>query len=212
MKQMAAAVEYLHSRNIVHRDIKPQNVLYSNEGIVKVIDFNVATNFIHGKMFYGICGTRAYLAPEITAHGGYEGPPADVWALGFLFMEFFLGLQYEGHNIIDRSHDKTDFNVGNSSPTFGREALASLLTAMLRKDPKERLTMTEIVNHTWFKKNPPVEFLRNAEPEVINEFVEEEPRTDDAQEIRAYTPIMVPLVGTLGLLVFLAIHMLRCSK
>uniref|UniRef100_UPI00358EEA91 sperm motility kinase X-like n=1 Tax=Myxine glutinosa TaxID=7769 RepID=UPI00358EEA91 len=103
MKQMVAAVEYLHSWNIVHRDIKLQNVLCSNEGIVKVIDFNVATAFMHGKKFYDMCGTRGCMAPEITAHGGYEGPPVDVWALGILFTELFLGLQFDGHNIIDVS-------------------------------------------------------------------------------------------------------------
>uniref|UniRef100_UPI00358E38A7 uncharacterized protein n=1 Tax=Myxine glutinosa TaxID=7769 RepID=UPI00358E38A7 len=135
-----------------------QNVLCSNEGIVKVIDFNVATAFMHGKKFYDMCGTRGCMAPEITAHGGYEGPPVDVWALGILFTELFLGLQFDGHNIIDTSHGKTDFNVGNSPPTFGRETLVSLLTAMLREDPLERLTMTEIVNHAWFKENHPFYF------------------------------------------------------
>uniref|UniRef100_UPI00358EA961 uncharacterized protein n=1 Tax=Myxine glutinosa TaxID=7769 RepID=UPI00358EA961 len=100
MKQMADAFEYLHSRNIVHRDIKPQNVLYSNKGIVKVIDFNIATPFIHGQKLYDVCGTPGYMAPEITGHG-YEGPPVDVWALGILFMTLFVGLQFDGRNIIE---------------------------------------------------------------------------------------------------------------
>uniref|UniRef100_UPI00358DF882 calcium/calmodulin-dependent protein kinase kinase-like n=1 Tax=Myxine glutinosa TaxID=7769 RepID=UPI00358DF882 len=157
MKQMADAFEYMHSQNIVHRDIKLQNVLFSNEGIVKVIDFNMATPFVHRKNFYDDWGTPAYMAPEITEHG-YEGPPVDVWALGVLFTKLFDGLRFDGHNIIEKSHVKTDLNVGNSPPTFARETLVSLLAAMLREDPMERLTMTEIVNHTWFNENRPMKY------------------------------------------------------
>uniref|UniRef100_UPI00358E92D9 uncharacterized protein n=1 Tax=Myxine glutinosa TaxID=7769 RepID=UPI00358E92D9 len=179
MKQMADAVEYMHSQNIVHRDITPQNVLFSNKGIVKVIDFKAARDFLtRGEKMFTCCGTRGYMAPEITAHG-YEGPPVDVWALGVLFTKLFVGLQFDGRNIIETSHEKTDFIVGNSSPTFARVTLVSLLTAMLRKDPMERFTMTEIVNHTWFKENHQVEFLWNAEPKVTNESIEEEPPTDN---------------------------------
>uniref|UniRef100_UPI00358E6035 uncharacterized protein n=1 Tax=Myxine glutinosa TaxID=7769 RepID=UPI00358E6035 len=174
MKQMADAVKYMHSQNIVHRDIKPQNVLFSDEGILTVIDFKAARPFFtrREKMFT-CCGTCGYMAPEITAHG-YEGPPVDVWALGVLFTKLFVGLQFDGCNIIEMSHDKTDFNVGKSSPTFARETLVSLLTAMLRKDPMKRLTMREVVNHTWFLENEPKECFWNAEPKVINESVEEE--------------------------------------
>uniref|UniRef100_UPI00358F0CF2 uncharacterized protein n=1 Tax=Myxine glutinosa TaxID=7769 RepID=UPI00358F0CF2 len=149
MMQMADAFEYLHFENIVHRDIKTDHVLYSKEGIVKVIDFSLAVPLRYGGKLYDVCGTRDYMAPEITEYG-YEGRPVDVWALGILFKELFLGLQFDGRNVIDK---KTDFNVGNSSPTFARETLVSLLTAMLREDPMERLTMMKIVNHTWFKEN-----------------------------------------------------------
>uniref|UniRef100_UPI00358F4811 uncharacterized protein n=1 Tax=Myxine glutinosa TaxID=7769 RepID=UPI00358F4811 len=184
MKQMADAVEFMHYQNIVHRDIKTQNVFFTNKGIVKVIDFKAARSFLtRGEKMFTCCGTRGYMAPEITAHG-YEGPPVDVWALGVLFTKLFVGLHFDGRNIIETSHDKTDFIVGNSSPTFARETLVSLLTAMLRKDPMERFTMTEVVNHTWFKENhqDQVESLWNAEPKVTNESVEEESPTGFSPE------------------------------
>uniref|UniRef100_UPI00358FC17E probable serine/threonine-protein kinase MARK-C n=1 Tax=Myxine glutinosa TaxID=7769 RepID=UPI00358FC17E len=158
MEQMADAVVYLHSQNIVHRDIKPENVLYSNRGIVKLIDFNLSKRFIHGKKLYDACGTPGFMAPEITAGCGYEGPPVDVWALGILFKKLFVGLQFDGRNIIKMSYDKTDFNVGKSSPTFARKTSVSLLTAMLWKNPMKRLTMREVVNHAWFKENHPGNF------------------------------------------------------
>uniref|UniRef100_UPI0035901097 uncharacterized protein n=1 Tax=Myxine glutinosa TaxID=7769 RepID=UPI0035901097 len=178
MKQMADAFEYMHSRNIVHRDIKPQNVLFSNKGIVKVVNFDFATPFIHGKKLYGnraSWGPCRRIAPEMTNAHGYEGPPVDVWALGVLFTNLFGGLRFKERSIsIEIVHDKTDFNVGNSRPNSARGTLVSLLTATLQKHPFKRLTMTEIVNHTWFKENQPVEFLRNAEPKVSNGSVEEE--------------------------------------
>uniref|UniRef100_UPI00358EE4C5 uncharacterized protein n=1 Tax=Myxine glutinosa TaxID=7769 RepID=UPI00358EE4C5 len=155
--QWLLPVEYLHSRNIVHRDIKLENVLLSKEGTAKLIDFDLATPFIHGKKFYDCCGTYGYMAPEITAHG-YEGPPVDVWALAILFKKLFIGLQFDGrHIIIEMSHDKTDLNVGKGLRYFPRRSspsleLVSLLTPMLQKDPMERLTMTDVVKHTWFKR------------------------------------------------------------
>uniref|UniRef100_UPI00358EF39D probable serine/threonine-protein kinase MARK-C n=1 Tax=Myxine glutinosa TaxID=7769 RepID=UPI00358EF39D len=155
MKQMADAFEYLHAQSIVHRDIKLQNVLVSYKWIVKVINFNKATHFIHRQKFHDDLGTPGYMAPEITEHG-YDGPPVDVWALGILFTKLFDGLQFDGHNVIEMSRDKTHFNVENSPPTFARETLVALLAAMLREDPMERITMTEIVNHTWFKENHPM--------------------------------------------------------
>uniref|UniRef100_UPI00358EA5D4 serine/threonine-protein kinase MARK2-like n=1 Tax=Myxine glutinosa TaxID=7769 RepID=UPI00358EA5D4 len=152
MKQMADAVQYLHSRNIVHRDIRPENFLYNNAGIVKLIDFSFAAPFTHGKKFYDVWDTPDYLAPEFTTRG-YEGPPVDVWALGFLFAKLFYG------RFIDLLHDKTDRNVGNGPSSFASVTLISLLTMMLR-EPMERFTMMEIVNHTWFKENHPVTFIR----------------------------------------------------
>uniref|UniRef100_UPI00358E3006 ribosomal protein S6 kinase alpha-2-like n=1 Tax=Myxine glutinosa TaxID=7769 RepID=UPI00358E3006 len=180
MKQMADAFEYLHARNIVHRDIKLDNVLFSSCWIIKVIDFNMATPFIHGKKLYNHWSTSIYMAPEILEDDdGYEGPPVDVWALGVLFTKLFDGLHFNGHKVYDMSHDKTHFNVGNSQPTFSRETLVSLLTAMLWNDPMERLTMTEIVNHMWFKENNPMKHKRNAESKLSDVSVEEEPLTGE---------------------------------
>uniref|UniRef100_UPI00358DFAFF uncharacterized protein n=1 Tax=Myxine glutinosa TaxID=7769 RepID=UPI00358DFAFF len=59
------------------------------------------------------------------------------------------------------SHGETDFNVENSPPTFARETLVSLLAVMLWEAPMERLTMTEIVNHTWFNENDPINYFRH---------------------------------------------------
>uniref|UniRef100_UPI00358ED8AC uncharacterized protein n=1 Tax=Myxine glutinosa TaxID=7769 RepID=UPI00358ED8AC len=161
MKQMADAFEYLHSRNIVHRDIKPQNVLYSNKGIVKIIDFDNAAAFIDGQKLYDVCGTQDYMAPEITKHG-YEGPPVDVWALGILFNALFVDLELPTHIIAHLKFGKTKFGPTNRPTTYARTALVTLLTAMLRKCPMERLTMTEIVNwfNLWLNKHRSEHFLR----------------------------------------------------
>uniref|UniRef100_A0A8C4QJB9 non-specific serine/threonine protein kinase n=1 Tax=Eptatretus burgeri TaxID=7764 RepID=A0A8C4QJB9_EPTBU len=155
MEQMASAFAYMHSHNIVHRNIKLVNILCSR-GVLKVVDFGLALFFTPGENIIAFGGTPGYMAPEVSEFE-YKGPPADVWALGIVFTKLFLGLQFNGQDIIKVSPDTYDFIVVYSPPPSASEALVSLLTGMLLTDPSERFTMQEIVNHTWFKENHPME-------------------------------------------------------
>ena len=66
---------------------------------MKVIDFGLALRFTPGENIIDYCGTHGYMAPEISYFES-EGPPADVLSLGIVFTKFFLGLQFNGHDII----------------------------------------------------------------------------------------------------------------
>ena len=78
---MVLALEYMHKRNIVYRDLKPENVLLDSQGYVKITDFGLSRMDVKQNEAKTICGTPEYLAPEILDKKGY-GKTVDWWTLG----------------------------------------------------------------------------------------------------------------------------------
>uniref|UniRef100_UPI00358ED400 sperm motility kinase 2B-like n=1 Tax=Myxine glutinosa TaxID=7769 RepID=UPI00358ED400 len=156
MKQMASAFTYLHNKNIVHRDIKLDNVLCDNQWLVKVIDFGLARICKPHEKLNTHCGTFAYMAPEIFNKEIYEGPPADVWALGILSTQLFVGRISDGRDLfqVDVSN-----NFVYRPPLRADKRLTALLTGMLRENPQKRLTMKKISKHPWLKQKIPLHDL-----------------------------------------------------
>ncbi len=91
-KSICEAVKFIHENNIVHRDIKPQNIKISSRGTVKMLDFGIAKDAISDGLtrIGGIVGTPNYLAPE-QLMGETASPLTDIWALGVLFYEMLTG-------------------------------------------------------------------------------------------------------------------------
>jgi len=87
--QVVSMFEYLHSKNIVYRDLKPENLLIAADGYLKLTDFGFA-KYIEGRT-YTLCGTPEYLAPEILLNKGH-GKPVDWWCLGILTYEMLAGM------------------------------------------------------------------------------------------------------------------------
>ncbi|KAL0370760.1 UNVERIFIED_CONTAM: CBL-interacting serine/threonine-protein kinase [Sesamum angustifolium] len=84
-QQLISAVSYCHIRGVYHRDLKPENLLLDESGDLKVSDFGLSALTDHVRadgLLHTLCGTPAYVAPEILAKKGYDGAKIDVWSCG----------------------------------------------------------------------------------------------------------------------------------
>ena len=88
---VACALEYLHDRNVVYRDLKPENLLIDSEGYIKIVDFGFAKVVYQGERTWTLCGTPEYLAPEVILRRGHD-LRVDWWSLGILMIELFSGV------------------------------------------------------------------------------------------------------------------------
>lgn len=81
----------MHSKSVIHRDIKLDNILLDENFKCKICDFGVSRTMIKDKYITEQCGTPAYLAPEIIQDMGYKNFSADIWSLGVLLYSLVTG-------------------------------------------------------------------------------------------------------------------------
>ncbi len=142
-EQVASALIAAHRAGIVHRDIKPGNVLIDDQGQCKITDFGIsrATGDLTLTQTGLVGGTPAYLAPEL-ARGADPTPSSDVFALGATLYHAIEGLPPYGDNTNQLALLYAAAN-GNVQPPHQAGPATGLLTALLRADPQDRPSMTE---------------------------------------------------------------------
>lgn len=154
-QQLISAVGYCHSRGVFHRDLKPENLLVDDNGDLKVSDFGLSavTDQIHNDgLLHTLCGTPAYVAPEILAKKGYDGAKVDVWSCGVILFVLSAGyLPFNDPNLMMmyKKIYKGEFRC----PKWMSSDLKRFLSRLLDTNPEKRITVDEITRHPWFKKD-----------------------------------------------------------
>ncbi|KAI3654605.1 hypothetical protein MP228_000659 [Amoeboaphelidium protococcarum] len=153
-RQLIAAVAYCHERDVVHRDIKPDNVIicYTDQQhrnyTVKLIDFGFTNVQSPNEQLDEFCGSVEYCAPELLARKPYDGRMVDIWALGVtLYCTAEAQLPFSDSNMskLVGAIVTGRFKV----PDYFTSMLSNLVKGILTVDVAKRLQMKDVVEHEW---------------------------------------------------------------
>ncbi len=206
MSQIAGATRYLLSNNIIHRDIKPQNIMMIDKNNIKLTDFGFAKIFSseEDKMAQTICGSPIYMAPEIIKCNHY-GVGTDLWSIGIILYEMVVGKPpYRARTHLELIHKIDTEPIYVPMGLFISEDCRKLIFKLLQRNPDKRISWNEFFNHIWFKKEFKDEFEDDIEDELeddskINlskliidyDYSAEEP--SKPKEIRSSSEIRMPI-------------------
>jgi serine/threonine protein kinase len=151
-KQMFAGLAALHERHLVHRDIKPGNVLVSQRGRIKLTDFGISETVKTSAPYLdGFVGTQIYMSPE-RLEGAVYGMSADIWAAGLVVAFAALGRHpYNGHDgFFGIIQDIQTRPIPELPEPFGAD-FRHLLDCCLQLNPSDRWTAEQLLHHPAFK-------------------------------------------------------------
>lgn len=190
--QLVAGVSYLHGQNIVHRDLKLENLLLDGQRNVIITDFGFANRSSNDpdSLLLTSCGSPCYAAPELVISDGYVGEAADIWSCGVILYAMLCGyLPFDDDpnnpdgdniNLLYKYILETELEF----PDYVGEAARDLLKRMLVPDPRFRANMREVMRHPWLE--PFKYYFREEERRLYGE--EEEPETPKVP-VRTGTPL-----------------------
>jgi len=147
--EIVLAMEYLHDKFIVYRDVKPENILLDDRGHIKVIDFGFAKVLKEKKETNTIVGTPEYLAPEIIK-GEPHGMAVDFWALGILTMEMLMGYPpFQAASPFEIYQKACEGNV--YYPRYLDVKAGHFVSNLLIQDQNVRYAHEDCMRHLWFE-------------------------------------------------------------
>ncbi|XP_047973539.1 CBL-interacting serine/threonine-protein kinase 20-like [Salvia hispanica] len=171
-QQLVAAMDFCHSRGVYHRDLKPENLLLDEQGSLKITDFGLSAlidSKRHDGLLHTTCGTPAYVAPEVINKRGYDGVKADIWSCGVILFVLLAGyLPFHDSNLMEmyRKISRGDFRCPHWFPPEVRKLLARILDP----NPGSRITITKIMENSWFIKG-----FKHVESPIMDDISDSDP-------------------------------------
>jgi cyclin-dependent kinase-like len=181
--QTLQAVDFCHQHNCIHRDVKPENILITKSGVVKLCDFGFARPFETNDDFTDYVATRWYRAPELLVGDTQYGPPVDIWAIACVFAELLTSRPlWPGGSDVDQLYlisqtlgellprhieifSNNEFFHGVTIPKpqvmetlemrFSNfgSDALNMMKGCFQMDPCERLSCAQLINHTYFEES-----------------------------------------------------------
>ena len=148
-QQIINGVEYLHNQGIIHRDLKPENLLLDDNNHIKISDFGLSTFYSKNNYLQTACGTPSYAPPEMLEGQEYNGEATDVWSCGIILYAMLCGtlpFSESQEEIIVKKIKTHDYSI----PNYLSPEAKDLLNHILIINPKERICIEQIKNHSWF--------------------------------------------------------------
>ncbi|XP_016886872.1 serine/threonine-protein kinase 17A [Cynoglossus semilaevis] len=210
MRQILEGVTFLHRNDIVHLDLKPQNILLTRSsplGDVKIVDFGLSRMVCSHQELREIMGTPEYVAPEIL---NYEpiSTATDMWSIGVLAYVMLTGVS----PFLGEDKQETFLNISQLNISYAEDELRhldqaalSFMQMLLRKKPQDRATAEQCLQHPWLQPlKPPkdqevscsaivhdpvgnVNAAQQQQQQEEEELKEEQPVTEELIVVAAYT-------------------------
>ena len=146
LRQIIRGLKYLHDNNIIHGDLKPQNILVSLVGFIKIADFGLSKMIDESKdeLQKGFVGTPAFMAPEVCAGESFNGKIADLYSVGATtYYIRFKKLPFIGRNLVEL------YTSIQNNPVYFPYSIAKgseeIINGLMEKIPSKRLTMVELL-------------------------------------------------------------------
>ncbi|KAA8539871.1 hypothetical protein F0562_026563 [Nyssa sinensis] len=159
-RHLIEVVMYCHDNGVVHRDLKPENILLATKAAsspIKLADFGLATYIKPGQNLHGTVGSPFYIAPEVLA-GGYN-QAADLWSLGVILYILLSGrppFWGKTKSRIFYAVRAADLRFSSDPWDHISESAKDLIRGMLCTDPSQRLTVQQVLDHSWMRVLAPV--------------------------------------------------------
>ena len=158
--QFNNGIKYLRENNIFHRDLKPKNILLTNNyKVLKIADFGLAKYTSENEFVSTVCGSPLYMAPELFIKNKYS-TKTDLWSIGLILYEMLYG--FHPYNNCNTYNDLVNVNKNesiieippknNTNKNVSLECL-DLLRSLLKKDSSDRITWNNLCKHKWINKN-----------------------------------------------------------
>jgi len=160
-RQLVHGVQYLHSKDLAHRDLKCENILLSRHWNIKIADFGFARSCVNedGRrvMSHTYCGSAAYAAPEVVSGTPYNPKISDVWSMGIiLFIMVNATMPFDDSNLKKLLRDQMARKI--NFRTKLKDMLSAnfiyLIRALLEPDVNRRVTLDRLATNEWVRREP----------------------------------------------------------